>query len=107
MISAIFAATVLFMQAAPTATPNAASGAAPSAAPAGSSAVSPLTVTGKKPHAVDLDPNQTICHSESVVGSLFPKKICATRRELAERRQQGQDQTDTFQRSPMNGVQFK
>ena len=99
MISAIFAATILFMQAAPAATSG--------AAPAGSHAVSPLTVTGKKPQTVDLDPNQLICHSESVVGSLFPKKICATRRELAERRQQGQDQTDTFQRSPMNGVQFK
>jgi hypothetical protein len=101
MISAVFAAAVLFMQAAPAATPS----APPAAAPAGSGSVSPVTVTSKKPAAVDLDPNQEVCHSEPVIGSLFPKKVCATRRELSDRRQHDQDVVQEFQRSTIIGVQ--
>jgi hypothetical protein len=101
MISAMFAASVLLLQAAPAAS----TAPAPALGPAGSSAVSPVTVTSKKQQAADLNPNETICHSEAVIGSLFPKKVCATRRELADRRQQDQQQAQDFQRSVIQGKQ--
>ena len=105
MISAVFAAAALLMQAAPAADPAAAPGAAPAPAASGSHSVSPLTVTGKKQVEADKDPNETICHSENVIGSRFPKKVCATRRELAERKQQDQATTEAFNRGTLGGGQ--
>ena len=64
-----------------------------------------VTVTGKKQAEADKDPNEVLCHSEAVIGSLFPKKVCGTRREIAERRQHDQEVTDAFHRSPIIGVQ--
>jgi hypothetical protein len=100
MISAVFAAAMLFMQAAPAATTT-----APAAAPTASNSVAPLTVTSRKQQSGDLDPNQVTCHSEPVLGSLFPKKVCATRRETSERKQNDQQQADAFQRSTIAGAQ--
>jgi hypothetical protein len=100
MISAVFAAAaILFMQAAPAATPS------PAAAPPAASTVSPVSVTGKKQAAVDKDPNEVICHSEAVIGSLFPKKVCASRREMEERRTNDQKVAADFQRSTIVGTQ--
>jgi len=101
MITAVFAAAMLFMQAAPSAAPA----SAPSAAPTASNSVAPLTVTSRKQQSGDLDPNQVTCHSEPVLGSLFPKKVCATRRETSERKQNDQQQADAFQRSTIAGAQ--
>ena len=80
MISLFVAAGVLFAQAEPAAAPA----AAPTAAEAPGHAVSPVTVTGKKTKT--LDPNEVVCRKETVLGSLFPKETCATRQELADRR---------------------
>ena len=63
--------------------------------------LSGVTVTGKKPTAVDFGAKEVICHSEPVMGSLFPKKVCATRGELALRRQNDQEVARRF----ANGVQ--
>jgi hypothetical protein len=88
MLGAIFAVAVVFAQAAPQATPQASPDAATAAAPG--TPVSPVTVTGKK------DPNLTatemVCHKEAVLGSLFPKEVCATRQAFAQRR--NEDQAD-------------
>ncbi|HEX3365500.1 hypothetical protein [Phenylobacterium sp.] len=100
MIGAVFAAAVLLMQAAPATAPP-----APSATPAASASVSPLTVTGRKQQSGDLDPNQVLCHSEPKLGSLFPTKVCATRRETDERRRNDQEQARDFQRSIIVGKQ--
>ena len=56
------------------------------AKPAGKD-VSGVTVTGKKSAGVDFGSSEVVCHSEPVLGSLFPTKVCATRGELALRRQ--------------------
>jgi hypothetical protein len=76
MLNAAFAAAVLLLQVAPAATPPAA--AAPGAS------VSPVTVKGQKPSVAE--DNQVICHSEKVIGSLFPRQVCATKAQLADRR---------------------
>jgi hypothetical protein len=82
MLSALLTATVLFFQAAPPATP-----AAPSAAP--DKTVSPLTVTPAPSISKrrELDPTVVVCTSELPIGSRFPVKTCATRRERQERTQ--------------------
>jgi hypothetical protein len=87
MISVIFAAAVLFAQA----EPAAASAANPPAAAPTPGAVSPVTVTGKK--KTQADPNEVVCHSEPVLGTLFPKRVCATRQEIADRRNVDQAST--------------
>ncbi len=99
MFSAVFAAALLFMQATPAATP------APAETPPAASTVSPVSVTGKKQAAVDKNPNEVICHSEAVIGSLFPKKVCASRREMDERRANDQKVAADFQRSTIAGAQ--
>jgi hypothetical protein len=103
MVSAIFVAAALFMQAAPAA--GATPAADPAAAPAGSSAVSPLTVTGKKAAAVDLSQSEVVCHSEAVIGSLFPRKVCASRREMTERKREDRQVVEDFQKSAIAGQQ--
>ena len=105
MIAAIFAAGLLFMQAQPAADPAAAAPAA--ASPPSGHPVSPVTVTGRKPQSGDLSQAEVICHSESVIGSRFPKKVCASRRELAERRQEDQATTENFNRGTRGGGQPK
>lgn len=82
MISAVLAATALFVQAAPAAAP-----AAPAvvATPPGS-AVSPVVVNGVRPaKPAATNPDELVCRTEPVLGTLFPKKICARREDLAER----------------------
>jgi hypothetical protein len=86
MFGAVLAASMLFFQAAP-----AVSMPAPTAVAAGapaSSSVSPLTVTGKKADSE----KEIVCHTEPVLGSLFPKKVCASRQAIAERTREDQEQ---------------
>lgn len=88
MFSAIFAATVLLVQAAPATSDSTVPSSA--AAPEGGTAVSPVTVTGVKPAKPAPRPDELVCRTEPVLGSLFPKKICARRDELAERQRTDQ-----------------
>jgi hypothetical protein len=81
MIGAVLAATVLFFQAAPTADH-------PAAAPAKS--VSPVTVTGQGGPAKVDDSATVVCHDEKVLGTLFPKRICGRKDELAARTREDQ-----------------
>ena len=90
MIVAVLAAVTLMAQAAPAAA-GAPASAADAAKPPPAGNVSPLTVTGAaKPDQVE--ETRVVCHKEPVLGSLFPKEVCATKREFAERRQQDQQQ---------------
>ena len=83
MISAVFAAAALFVQAAPAAEPAAPAVVAP---PAPGSAVSPVVVNGVKPaKPAATNPDELVCRTEPVLGTLFPKKICARREDFAER----------------------
>ncbi|MGZ3402489.1 MAG: hypothetical protein ACXWKN_03940 [Phenylobacterium sp.] len=59
---------------------------APAAAPA-DRAVDGVTVTGKRIPESQKDPDEVLCHDELPIGSRFPVKVCAKRREYAERRQ--------------------
>jgi len=68
-------------------------GPAAAAKPAASGAdVSGVTVTGKRIPESQRDPNEVLCHDETPIGSRFPKKVCATRQQYAERRQMDQEQ---------------
>lgn len=61
--------------------------AAKSAGPAVSGHdVDGLTVTAKRIPDSQKDPNEVLCHDELPMGSRFAKKVCATRRDYAERR---------------------
>lgn len=84
MISAIFAAAIMFAQATPAvAAPDTAAAAVPPAStPHG---VSGVTVTGEKPKKGAPDPKEVVCHKERVMGTLFPKEICARREDIADR----------------------
>lgn len=63
---------------------------APATAPG---SVSPVVVPGKKaPEAAKIQ-TEMVCRSEPVLGTLFPKRICATRQEIAERRRWDQKET--------------
>ena len=53
--------------------------------------VSGVTVTGKRIPESQRDPNEVLCHDEIPIGSRFPVKVCATRRQYAERRQSDQE----------------
>jgi invasion protein IalB len=78
------AASLVLAQAAPVAEAPAA--AAP--APAAGRDLSGVTVTGKtKP---DENSKEVVCHSETVLGSMFPKKVCASRQAFTERRREDQ-----------------
>jgi hypothetical protein len=83
MLSAIFLIAALFAQAA------AETPAGP--APAAAASVSSVVVQGQK-SGVARD-NEVVCHKEKVLGTLFPKEVCARRADLAERRQMDQEQT--------------
>lgn len=71
-----------------------AGGAAPTAAAAAPSSkdVSGVTVTAKKAAPGTLDPKEVICHREPVLGSLFPKEVCASREARAERTREDQQE---------------
>ncbi len=78
----------------PAAPPSAAP--TPTAAPAGHS-VDSVTVTGKKVPDSQKDPNEVICKSTIPMGSRFPVKTCASRRDLLARQQGDQAMVRTFE----------
>ena len=84
MITAILAAAVLY-QAAPAAAPPA------SAAPATSAKdVTSVVVTGKRPKTDIGDGKEVICHNETVLCTLFPKRSCARREDILDRKRADQ-----------------
>ncbi|THD65050.1 hypothetical protein [Phenylobacterium sp.] len=92
MLTALIAATVLALAGpAVTSRPQDPSAAAPveppaAAAPEGKT-VSPLVIAPQAPApAPDLKKYLLVCHDEPVLGSLFPKQVCATQAQRKERR---------------------
>jgi hypothetical protein len=84
--------------AAPPATP------APDAAKPAGHEVEGVTVTGKRIPESQRDPTEVLCHEEVTLGSRFPQKICATRRQFTERRQLDQEQLyEWTQGKPLKG----
>src|ERR1700759_5312335 len=92
MISALFTAAALLFQAAPAAAASPPAAAVPPSATTGST-VSPATVTGKKKDDLTAKNAEVVCRTEPVLGTLFPKKICARRDEMAERTRVDQKET--------------
>ncbi|HEX5263351.1 MAG TPA: hypothetical protein VFW13_07480, partial [Phenylobacterium sp.] len=68
--------------------------APPSAAPgaAAGKTVSPVVVTPIPQPTFEAKKNTVVCHDEQVLGSMFPKKVCATETQRAERRSEDQEQ---------------
>jgi hypothetical protein len=96
MFSAILAATVLLAQAAPAAADPAPASVA--AAPAPDAKV--VVAQGPKVNRDGL-----ICHTEPVLGSRIPKKVCFTPSQAADRAQQDQMMLNRMQGSQGgNGV---
>jgi hypothetical protein len=95
VIRVIFAAAILLAQAAPALAQTDTPAAAPSPPPAPASGknLSGVTVTGKKAAPGAPDQKEVVCHREPVLGSLFPKEICARREDIAERRREDQQTT--------------
>jgi hypothetical protein len=90
VIRIIFAAAILLAQAAPALAQT----DAPSPPPAKvGKDVGGVTVTGKKVAPGAPDQKEIVCHREPVLGSLFPKEICARREDIAERRRVDQQNT--------------
>ena len=89
MISVIFAAAIVLAQAAPAADSSAAPSAAPPAAKSPNN-VAGVTVQGEKAKKNAPDPKEVVCHKEAVLGSLFPKTVCAQRQEFAQRTREDQ-----------------
>ena len=73
-------------------TTGAPSAPAPDAAKPAGHDVDGVTVTGKRIPDSQKDPTEVLCHEEIPIGTRFPKKLCATRRQFAERRQMDQEQ---------------
>jgi hypothetical protein len=95
VIKVLFAAAVLLAPAAPvfaqTTEPAAAAAPpAPPPAPKSGKDLGGVTVTGKKVAPGAPDPKEVVCHREPVLGSLFPKEICAKREDIAQRRREDQ-----------------
>jgi hypothetical protein len=87
LIATLFVAAALFVQA-----QSGAQNAAGATLPAAPATVSPAVVNGAaKPSEADMD--KVVCHNERVLGTLFPKKTCASRRELADRADRDQQAT--------------
>ncbi|HEY3949976.1 hypothetical protein [Phenylobacterium sp.] len=82
MVFAALSAAVVLMAGAP----------ATAAAPSGPTA-SPLTVTPKVPDKVEIQKRRLVCQDEPVLGTLFPKRVCATQEEITERRRVDQAAT--------------
>ena len=78
MVGVVLAAIVALAQATPGAGSGAVTAATPvSTATSGGHAVSPVTVTGVKPHGDAGDPSEIICHREKVLGTCSPRKSAA------------------------------
>lgn len=97
MFSAVLSAMVLFAQGAPAATTT--------TPPEPGKAVSGVTVTGQTPQSQDAAANAVVCHEEPVLNSRFTKRVCATRRENADRKKNDQDVARDFQRALITGAQ--
>ncbi|HEY3948340.1 hypothetical protein [Phenylobacterium sp.] len=93
MLFALGVAVAFLTQAAPDAAqpPAAALPPVPAASPAGKT-VSPLVVTPQAKPTVKVEQNTYVCHREKVLGSMFPKKVCATKAQISERRAEDQEQ---------------
>jgi hypothetical protein len=83
MVGAVLIASVLLAQAAPDAAAQPAVGAA---AAVKATVVSPVTVTATKPADAATSGDELVCRNEAVLGTLFPKKVCARRADRMERR---------------------
>jgi len=84
MISAIFALAMLMSEPVPAATDGATAPAAPPAA-----AATPVVKVKRD--------SDMICHSETMLGSRIPSKVCYTRAEQEERTQQDKRNLDHMQ----------
>ena len=95
MLGALLTVAVLFAQAAPQSAPASAAppaSIAPAATRPSANGVSGVTVTGKLRQRDDGDPKEVVCHSELPIGSRFPQKVCARREDIADRRNQDQQE---------------
>jgi hypothetical protein len=86
MISSVLAAALLMAQAAPDAAGAQVPMAAAPAAPA------PVAAKGPK-----VNKDGLVCHTEEVLGSRIPKRICFTPEQLADRKQQDQETLERLQ----------
>jgi hypothetical protein len=87
MFSAILAAALLMAQSTPAAAAAASDPASPPAV-AATGATTPVKVKRS---------DDVICHSEEVLGTRFPKKVCYTRAEQEDRAQQDHDNLNRMQ----------
>ena len=97
MIAALIAAAA-FAQATPAAAPAPAAAPTPAAQTAPATAPTPPTA----PHvvqgvAVVKSQDKLICHNEVEIGSRFAKKVCATKSERDQAKQDARDQVDKMQ----------
>ncbi|MBS0363131.1 MAG: hypothetical protein JSR98_17275 [Proteobacteria bacterium] len=86
MILAALTAAAMMMQAAP------ASAASPTGI-AGTRSVSPLVVTPRPADKVAVANKKLVCSEETVLGTLFHKRMCFTQQELTEQRRVDQAAT--------------
>src|ERR1700744_1326182 len=86
MLLVLGAAAILFAQAQPDAAPRPAAAPAPAVVAPNGKTVSPLVVTPEAKPTTEGKQNTTVCHNETVVGSMFPKKVCATNAQPQEPR---------------------
>ena len=87
MISAIFAAAILFAETTPAAAP---APVAPATAAVDGATAAPGVTKAKR----DSD---LICHSEQVLGSRIPSRVCYTRAEQEDRAQQDKQNLQRMQ----------
>ena len=98
MLTVLIAAAI-FAQATPAAGPSPEDSPAvvigprtPAAAAPNGKTVSPLIIEpDAKAPAPDIKKYTLVCHDEPVLGTLFPKKICATQAQINDRRDIDQD----------------
>jgi hypothetical protein len=83
MIGAVFSAALLLAQAAPAAMP-------PAAAPA-------PVVTSTSAPAQKVNKDGLICHSEQILGTRIPKRVCFTPEEAEQRRLQDKANLERMQ----------
>jgi hypothetical protein len=79
MISAVFAAALLLAQAAPA---------------AGADAPKPVAAAAKAPK---VNKDGLVCHTEEILGSRIPQRICFTPEEAAQRQQQDRQNIEHMQ----------
>lgn len=78
---------------------------APTPASAPTANASGVTVIGPKPLTAEQQKKIVVCHEEPVLGSHFPKKVCATQQALEDRQRDDQQVARDFQRSTIAGPQ--